>query len=422
MHPSGGEVNWQMFVQWLRYKPHVLTGNVVRHFIGVMTAVLSLSCPAISASACDTALKQVAAGRIPLFLDDAGRQDLQKSVERSMTALGRMDREKQFALCGRTYSTPWLQQSMATFLRGVEAYKNEADFQSFLFDNFDVCQAQGSDGAGRMLVTGYYEPFFAGSLTRQYPFVHPLYQVPPDLVAPVENQVENEAGRMEEGRLVPYWTRAEIEKGDLLQGREIVYLADPVEVFILHVQGSGRIRLPDGSVRKVHFTASNGRKYQSIGRLLVERGVMTLEEVTMPKIVSYLHDHPDEIQSILHHNDRYIFFSLSSAEGDTANEGPAGNMGQPLTAGRSLAVDSLCFPAPMVGYLETDLPVFAHDGALNGWKALYRFVVNQDTGAAIKGPGRVDLFLGSDEYAARAAGVMKQPGALYFLVLKEERM
>ncbi len=394
----------------------------MRYFIGIAAAVLLLAGPTIPAAACDTALKQVAPGSMPLFLDDSGLRDLQKSVERSAAALALIDGEQQFALCGRIYSAQWLQKSMATFLRGVETYTNEADFQTFLFDNFDVCRAQGSDGAGQMLVTGYYEPFFAGSLTRQFPFVYPLYQVPQDLVLPAENQDGNEAGRLENGRIVPYWTRAEIENGDLLQGREIVYLADPVEVFILHVQGSGRIRLPDGSVQKVHFAASNGRRYQSIGRLLVDRGVMTLEEVTMPKIISYLHDHPDELQEILHHNDRYIFFSLSSAQGEAADEGPAGNMGQPLTAGRSLAVDSVCFPGPMVGYLETELPVFADDGALTGWKSLHRFVVNQDTGAAIRGPGRVDIFLGGDEYAARAAGVMKQPGALYFLLLKEEKM
>lgn len=394
----------------------------MRYFIGVAAAVLLLSGPTIPAAACDKALKQVARGSMPLFLDDSGLQDLQKSVERSAAALALIDGEQQFALCGRIYSAQWLQKSMATFLRGVETYTNEADFQTFLFDNFNVCRAQGSDGAGQMLVTGYYEPFFAGSLTRQFPFVYPLYQVPQDLVLPAGNQAGNEAGRLENGRIVPYWTRAEIENGDLLQGREIVYLADPVEVFILHVQGSGRIRLPDGSVQKVHFAASNGRQYQSIGRLLVDRGVMTLEEVTMPKIVSYLHDHPDGKQEILHHNDRYIFFSLSSAKGEAADEGPAGNMGQPLTAGRSLAVDSVCFPGPMVGYLETELPVFADDGTLTGWKSVHRFVVNQDTGAAIRGPGRVDIFLGGDVYAARAAGVMKQPGALYFLLLKEEKM
>ncbi|MEW6290011.1 MAG: MltA domain-containing protein [Thermodesulfobacteriota bacterium] len=394
----------------------------MRYLIGVAAAVLLLCGLAITASACDPALRQVAPDSMPFFMDDAGWQDLQKSVERSMTALAGIDKEQLFVLCGRSYPASWLQQSMAVFLRGLQTYPAEADFRKFLSANFDVCQTKGSDGAGRMLVTGYYEPFLAGSLTRQSPFVYPLYQVPPDLVVPAGNLAGNEGGRMEDGRFVPYWTRAEIETGDLLQGQEIVYLADPLDVFILQVQGSGRIRLPDGSVRKVHFAASNGRRYLSIGRLLVDRGVMSLEEVTMPKIVSYLHDHPDEMQDILRHNDRYIFFSISPAGGETDNEGPAGSLGQPLTAGRSLAVDGMCFPVPMVGYLETALPVFADRGAVIGWKPLRRFVVNQDSGAAIKGPGRADLFLGGDEYAARAAGVMKQPGALYFLVLKEEKM
>jgi membrane-bound lytic murein transglycosylase A len=411
-----------MFSRFLRHKRYVPAGNRVRYFIGVTAAVLLLSGPAIGIADCDTALNQVAPGSMPLLLDDSGLQDLQKSVERSAVALKLIDGEQQFTLCGRVYSAQRLQKSLATFLRGIEKYTNAADFQRFLFDNFDICRAQGSDGAGKMLVTGYYEPFFAGSLIRKSPFVYPLYQVPPDLVVSSGNQAGNGVGRMENGRVVPYWTRGEIENGDLLQGLEIVYLADPVDVFILHVQGSGKISLPDGSVRKVHFAASNGRGYQSIGRLLVDRGAMTLEEVTMPKIVSYLHDHPDEMQEILHYNDRYIFFSLSPVLGGKENEESAGSLGQPLTAGRSLAVDSQCFPVPMVGYLETELPVFADDGALTEWQSLHRFVVNQDTGAAIRGPGRADFYLGGDEYAARAAGVMKQPGALYFLLLKEEKM
>lgn len=411
-----------MYGRLLRHRQHVPVGEKVRYLIGVAAAVLLLCGPAISASACDAALRQVAAGSMPFFMDDAGWQDLQKSVEKSMIALAGIDKEQQFVLCDRRYPASWLQQSMAVFLRGLQTYPAEADFRKFLSDNFDVCQTKGSDGAGRMLVTGYYEPFFAGSLTRQPPFVHPLYQVPPDLVAPPDYQDGNEGGRMEDGRFVPYWTRAEIEEGALLQGQEIAYLADPLDVFILQVQGSGRIRLPDGSVRRVHFAASNGRRYQSIGRLLVDRGVMSLEEVTMPKIVSYLHDHPEEMQAILRHNDRYVFFSLAPAAGETDGGGPAGSLGQPLTAGRSLAVDGMCFPVPMVGYLETALPVFADHGAVIGWKPLRRFVVNQDSGAAIKGAGRADLFLGGDEYAAQAAGVMKQPGALYFLVLKEEKM
>lgn len=142
----------------------------------------------------------------------------------------------------------------------------------------------------------------------------------------------------------------------------------------------------------------------------------------MPKIVAYLHEHPGEVKNILHYNDRYIFFRLSSVSASTPRGGPVGSLGKPLTAGRSLALDKRCFPVPMVGYLETEAPSFDESGQLAGWKPLHRFVVNQDSGAAIKGPGRVDLFYGSDEYAEKAAGVMKQGGKLYFLILKDDKI
>ena len=389
--------------------------------LGLWAVTLLVLCiPELPAAVCDqAALAPVAAGEKPLLLDDLTLRDLRQSVARSVDVFSGLDRAQQFALCGRTYSGEWLRQSMAAFLRAIEEADDEAALQNDLFDQFTVCRAAGGDGSGRMLVTGYYEPFFAGSLVKEAPFLYPLYEVPPDLVTEAAPQEGREAGRLEEGRLVPYWSRAEIESGNLLQGREIVYLADPVEVFLLHVQGSGRIRLPDGAVRQVRFAATNGRQYRSIGRLLADRGVMAIEEVTMPKIVAYLRDHPGEMRSILDHNERYVFFSLAAADAARPDEGPLGSMGQPLTAGRSLAVDSSCFPVPLPGYLETELPLFDGQGNVTGWQSLHRFVVNQDTGAAIRGPGRADLFLGADAYAAQAAGVMKQAGTLYFLILKE---
>lgn len=412
-----------MIAQFLCCRRHVPTG--LNFFIFVTVIVLLLFSSSLSLSACDTALKKIVKDNMPLFMDNSIDNNLQKCVEKSLAAFDSINGKEQFILCGNRYSVSWLKQSLAIFLKGVETWTSETDFQNFLSENFDVCQAQGTDGKGQMLVTGYYEPIFAGSLTKIPPFIYPLYRVPPDLIIPNEKRKRNEGGRMQDGFIVPYWTREEIEKRDLLQGREIVYLADPVDAFILHVQGSGRIRLPDGSQCRVHFAASNGREYRSIGRLLAERGIIPLEEVTLPKIVSYLHDHPAELPKILYYNDRYIFFSISypDVNVDTDNEnGPAGSIGQPLTAGRSLALDNTCFPAPMVGYLETELPVFDENGAHTGWKSLRRFVVNQDAGAAIKGPGRVDFFLGGDDYAARAAGVMKQQGFLYFLLLKKEKM
>ena len=358
---------------------------------------------------------QVPDGRLPLFLDDAGLHDMRTAVEQSIAAF---TIKNDIEMCGRIYSAGRLRTSLEIFLNGVSNYTNEADFQRFIFENFSICQSQGHDGVGEMLVTGYYEPLVAGSLEKKEPYLYPLYQVPADLVVTGKKEV----GRLKDGRLVPYWSRSEIENSDLLAGNEIIYLADPVAAFTLHVQGSGRIRLPDGRVCAVGFAGSNGRQYRSIGKLLVDRGVMTLSEVTMPKIVAYLHEHPGEVKNILHYNDRYIFFRLSSVSASTPRGGPVGSLGKPLTAGRSLALDKRCFPVPMVGYLETEAPSFDESGQLAGWKPLHRFVVNQDSGAAIKGPGRVDLFYGSDEYAEKAAGVMKQGGKLYFLILKDDKI
>lgn len=372
---------------------------------------------------CDGALAPVAENAIPLFADDTNLDDLQGSVNRSIAVLAQIDSEKRFAVCGRLYSAGWLRKSMETVAQGAVTHTDQGNFQKFLVENFRICRATGSDGDGRMLVTGYYEPLMKGSLVKEPPFLYPLYQVPADLIVQTGQSGGEEVGRLEDGRFVPYRTRAEIENSHLLQGQELLYLADPLDVFILHVQGSGTIMLPDGSARKVHYGASNGRKYRSIGRLLADRGVIPLEEVTLPGIISYLRAHPDEMQSVLHHNERYVFFSLLPEAGgaEQQNSGPAGSMGQPLTAGRSLAVDRACFPAPLLGYLRTDSPLFDQQGRLTGWKPLRRFVVNQDSGAAIQGPARVDLFLGGDEYAARAAGLMKQQGELYFFILKERQ-
>ena len=217
------------------------------------------------------------------------------------------------------------------------------------------------------------------------------------------------------GVLVPYFSRTEIEEGGVLAGQELVYLADPVDAFILHVQGSGRIQFADGSLRRVQFAAKNGHEYRSIGRLLVEKGIMRKEETTLPKIVRYLKEHPEEEKAILQYNDSYVFFRW----GDDFAIGPLGSLGEPLTPGRSVALDQNCFPPGSLAFLTARKPIVNAAGEIIGWEPLHRFVLNQDSGAAITGCGRVDLFLGPGRYAEAAAGNMKYPGVLYFLVKKK---
>jgi len=191
---------------------------------------------------------------------------------------------------------------------------------------------------------------------------------------------------------------------------------------LLHVQGSGRIKLPDGSVKMIRYAANNGLPYRSIGKLLVERGMMPLEEVSMPRIVAYLRAHPEERQEILNYNERYIFFRWARPdEGEEAEE-PVGSMGEPLTAGRSVALDPMCYPPGAVGFLLTRQPRFDQRGRLFSWVSLHRLVFAQDSGGAIKGPGRLDMFYGNGPFAEKAAGVMRQEGSFLLLVKKGEKL
>jgi len=266
-----------------------------------------------------------------------------------------------------------------------------------------------------MLVTGYFEPVLDGSLTRNAPFIYPLYRVPPDLLSRQDPDTDiKKVGRLVNGRLVPYWTRAQIEEGNLLAGHELLYLASPVDAFILHVQGSGKIRLRDGSLHNVHYAAANGRPYRSIGRLLVDEGAMTLQEVDLARIKEYLAAHPEQRDRILHHNESFIFFDWQDAEG------PVGNLGQPLTAGRSAAVDQKVYPAGCLGFLQASMPALGPGGEITGRSPLSRFVLLQDSGSAITGSKRLDLYWGRGLEAETAAGAMKDRGTLYILLEKAD--
>ncbi|MEW6429436.1 MAG: MltA domain-containing protein [Thermodesulfobacteriota bacterium] len=272
-------------------------------------------------------------------------------------------------------------------------------------EHFDLYQwRQG------LLVTGYFEPELRGSLCRDGTFRYPLFGVPADL-----DDSGRRSWRRQERLLYSYPSRGQIEEQGLLSGQELLWVDDAVARFILHVQGSGRVRLPDGEILRLQYAGNNGRPYRSIGRLLVEQGVMELNQVSMPRIEEYLRARPEEAGRLMQANDRYIFFRASATGLDV---GPAGSLGYPLVAGRSVAADPAVYPAGALAFLVTTQPRFAEDGRLSGWVSLRRFVTIQDAGAAITGPGRLDFFWGAGTYAARAAGIMKQPGRLYLLVPK----
>ena len=354
----------------------------------------------------------------PELTDDFDRDSLIRALSGSIGYLRGLSSPPEYLLCGRTYTVADLADSLGHFLDLLHTVDGgPAALAKAVGRDFEVCQAAGTNSGNRVLVTGYYEPFFQASLEREPPYLYPLYKRPPDLVvSPSRSDAgERVIGRMDHGDLVPYWSRAEIENTGVLAGQELVYLADPLEAFILHIQGSGRVVLADGTRRRVQFAAKNGRPYRSIGRFLVEQGRMRLEEVDLPKILAYLKSHPEEMTPTLHHNESYIFFRW----GEENNGGPLGSLGFSLTPGRSVALDPGCFPPAILGYLETRKPRVGADGRINGWEPMKRFVLNQDSGSAIKGPGRVDFFWGNGAYAETAAGSMKQQGRLFLLIRKK---
>jgi membrane-bound lytic murein transglycosylase A len=381
-----------------------------------MTAIISLAlcllvAPAGQVAAGDAFCGAAAeGGNLRIGRDDLGGAGLDEAISASLRFLQRQPPARLYRFCDQEYGAGELAATLTEFRTLFGRKLPDGEFAREFAKRFTVCAAGGPETAGQVLVTAYFEPLLAGSLRREPPFIYPLYGKPDDLVAR-----DGRVGRVQDGRLVPYWTRAQIENEGLLAGRELVYLADPVEAFILHVQGSGRIRLRDGRVRRIQFAAKNGLPYRSIGKLLVERGRMELATVTLPVIVDYLNGHPDERREILQQNQSFIFFRW----GEDADGGPRGRLGEPLTADRSVALDHDFFPPAALGFLQTRKPLFNGENQIIGWAPLQRFVVNQDSGSAIKGPRRVDLFLGGGEQARTTAGIMKHPGKLYFLVGKK---
>jgi len=359
-------------------------------------------------------LDKLSPNDIPAFNDDLNLEHLLTAAVRHLHYLDTLPEETSYTLGSNNYPVSWMRESMNSFIDILKQDPTPEELGRIIVENFTVYQAGGRKDfpRGEMLITGYYEPFLKGSLTREAPYLYPLYSPPESLI-----QIKDPSKgtllfkrESEQGQLAPYWTRKEIEEIGIADGSELVYLDNPVDAFILHVQGSGKIQLRDGSVRSIHYAASNGLEYFSIGKLLVDQGKMSLEEASIPSIRGYLRKHPEEQDAILNHNIKYIFFNWAP------DGAPLGSLGEPLVAGRSIAVDPDVLPQTPLAFLISRKPVLDKSGTIKEWISMRRFVFPQDTGSAIKGSGRADLYWGSSDYAKAAAGSMKEEGTLYFMV------
>lgn len=258
---------------------------------------------------------------------------------------------------------------------------------------FDCYRAVGRDGQGTVLFTGYHSPRFDGARARTERFTTPVRRAPPDL-APDE----------------PTFTRREIDQGALDgRGLELVWM-ERLDAYLLEIEGSGSARLPDGTMVRLQCSRSNKRPYVSLGRELIKDGHLTPETGSIPTIRAFFAAHPELLDEYLWRNQSYVFFVETQ-------DPPRGCAGAAVTGGRSIATDKRLFPAGALAFIEVELPV-CEGAEVVGWRRRGRFVVDQDTGGAIVGPGRVDYYLGADPDADAAAGVLKKDGALYYLLLR----
>lgn len=324
-----------------------------------------------------------------------------------------------------------LVQAWDAFLRSCSALKQQPAWSSvcemaaaqasqpeslrrFFEENFTPYQVTNPDSSSDGLITGYYEPLLHGSRTRTSRFRYPLYAAPADLLvidlATVYPELKGIRlrGRLQGNRVVPYYSRAEIENGAApLKGRELFWVDDAVDLFFLQIQGSGKIRLPDGEMVRIGYADQNGYPYKSIGKTLVERGELTLDKASMQGIKDWAKRNPGKLADLLNVNASYVFFR----ELPSQLSGPLGALGVPLTAGRSLAVDPRAIPLGAPVFLATTWP--------NEAKPLNRLMLAQDTGGAIKGVVRADFFWGFGNTAGKQAGSMKQTGKMWVLLPRD---
>ena len=366
----------------------------------------------------EDALKQVRFF-FPKFSDDMDRDSLIQSVRRNLEYLDRVSPETVFHYGPDEFNRQQVRESQEAFLDLLSRGLDEDQLSKEIKKTFRVYRAAGRKESGRMLFTGYYEPIYEGRLVRDEAFRYPLYGLPNDLIridlSPFGERFKGETivARIEGKKVQPYFSRSQIEGERVLEGKglEIAWLKDPLDVAFLHIQGSGRVRLSDGNDFLVHYQASNGRPFQSIGRYMIERGFLPREGMSMQAIRKYLTEHPEVRDEVLNQNPSYIFFRH-------VENGPLGSLGVLLTPGRSVALDPKFFPKGALGFISSEKPLVNDRGEITGWVKFSRFVAHQDAGGAIKGAGRADIFWGSGPYAELAAGHLQQEGDLYILIKK----
>ena len=359
--------------------------------------------------------------KAPRFSDDTSPASLERALLKSLEYYEAQRDDEELAFGEDTVTITKVKETIAAVLKGLRAHGLSKEFYQYLDEDFQWYKCETPS----VLFTGYYLPSLKGSWSKSQEYAYPLYRKPEnlcrvhlkdfDLFNRFEGLPEVFRGRLtKRNRVVPYYTREEIDYGKVLSGRglELLWLDDPIDRFFLHVQGSGIVYLESGDEQRVNYADCSGHQYRSIGKYLIEQGVLTKESVSMKSIRDHLESNPEKQREILSHDPSYVFFRL-------VDDGPYGCLELPLTAKRSIATDMKVYPAAAVALIESQKPILEKGSAkIQKWQKFTRLVVNQDTGGAIRGARRVDIFCGHGEEAEIVAGEQKHPGSIYFFLKK----
>jgi membrane-bound lytic murein transglycosylase A len=378
-----------------------------------LLTVLSCAVSSGHSEQADLPLRRVDAAQTAIALPNVGlddrlwgtsgnlgdRQAMSQAIDRSLQYLETNSATaayRQYPVAGFTADRVY--RSLERFRQLLQTARSPEALQAAVLQEFDLYQSIGKDGQGTVSFTGYFEPTYRASRTPTADYRYPLYRLPSDLA---------QWGK-------PQPTRVQLEGTDGLQGTkgqlkglEFVWLRDRLEAYLVQVQGSARLQLTDGTTLSVGVAGHTDYPYTSVGRELVNAGIFTLEELTLPKLIQYFRDNPADLDLYLPRNNRFVFFAPT-------NGAPAtGSLGFAVTPERSIATDKSLMPPGALALIQTQLP------DAQGQELRSRFVLDQDTGGAIRGAGRVDIFMGTGTQAGDRAGLINGTGQLYYLLLKE---
>ena len=332
------------------------------------------------------------------------KQALIKSIDNSLYYLSTPSAAKAY----RNYPIPGftldrVRHSLFRFRQLLLSANSPEELQQAIAQEFVLYSSVGNDDRGTVSFTGYFEPVYRASRVPTAEYRYPLYRQPANF----------------DRWSKPHPTRAQLEGKDglldnksILAGNELVWMSDRLEAFLVQVQGSARLQLTDGTIMSVGYGGTTNYPYTSLGKELVKEGIFTLEELTLPKLLDYFQANPEALDEYIPRNNRFVFFR------NTNGRAPTGNLGVEVTGDRSIATDNSLMPPGALALIFAPIPVVTETGEIN-IDLVDRFVLDQDTGSAIKGAGRVDVFLGSGEKAGKRAGLLHGNGRLYYLLLKE---